>query len=44
MHYAPQGVKVLDDDDDDDIIQHAMRIRRIILPSMACLTLPYFST
>jgi hypothetical protein len=26
------------------VIQHAMRIRRIILPSIACLTLPYFSS
>ena len=26
------------------IIQQAMRMRRIILPSVACLALPYFST
>ena len=25
-------------------IQHAKRMRRIILPSVACLTVPYFST
>jgi hypothetical protein len=26
------------------VIQHAMRMRRIILPSVACLAVPYFST
>jgi hypothetical protein len=26
------------------VIQHAKRMRRIILPSVACLTVPYFST
>jgi hypothetical protein len=26
------------------VIQHAKRVRRIILSSVACLTLPYFST
>jgi hypothetical protein len=26
------------------VIQDAMRMRRIILPSVACLALPYFST
>jgi hypothetical protein len=41
MTYAPQKVKVLDY---DDVIQRAMRTRRIILPSVVCLALPYFST
>jgi hypothetical protein len=26
------------------VIQHAMRMRRIMLPSVACLAVPYFST
>jgi hypothetical protein len=26
------------------VIQHAKRMRRIILPSVACLAVPYFST
>jgi len=26
------------------VIQHAVRIRSIILPSVACLTVPYFTT
>jgi len=26
------------------VIQHAMRMRRIILSSLACLAVPYFST
>jgi hypothetical protein len=26
------------------VIQHAKRMRRIILPSAACLAVPYFST